>query len=139
MFSVRGFESLFPCAGNLGCEVCLAPQLFLLVYLHSNVGLPSRKSPPGWVCQQSPCLPQSSSCCLAESLSTQLPVSGTPTSLNECFCFNSSVVIFHTVQFSVSSGGFLLLNLLLSFFWLCEEAQCVYLRLHLGWKSLMSF
>ena len=22
----------------------------------------------------------------------------------------------------------------MSFFWLCEEAQCVYLRLHLGWK-----
>ena len=26
-------------------------------------------------------------------------------------------------------------KLLLSFFWLCEEAQCVYLYLHLGWKS----
>ena len=24
---------------------------------------------------------------------------------------------------------------MLSFFWLCEEAQCVYLRLHLGLKS----
>ena len=31
-------EALFPCAGTLGCEVCLAPQLFLLVYLHLNVG-----------------------------------------------------------------------------------------------------
>ena len=26
------------------------------------------------------------------------------------------------------------LNLLFPFFWLCEEAQCVYLCLHLGWK-----
>ena len=44
---------------------------------------------------------------------------------------------FHTVQFSVSSGCFFFLNLL-SFFWLCEEAQCVYLHLHLGWKSCIS-
>ena len=43
---------------------------------------------------------------------------------------------FHTVQFSISFGCFLFLNLLLSFFWLCKEAQCVYLRLHLGWKFL---
>ena len=42
---------------------------------------------------------------------------------------------FHTVRFSVSSGCFLFLNLLLSFFWLCKEAQCVYLCLHLGRKS----
>ena len=39
--------------------------------------------------------------------------------------------VFHTVQFSVSSGVFLFFNLLLSI-WLCEEAQCVYLCLHLG-------
>ena len=42
---------------------------------------------------------------------------------------------FHTVRFSGSSGYFLFLNLLLSFFWSCEEAKCVYLRLHLGRKS----
>ena len=39
---------------------------------------------------------------------------------------------FHTVWFSGSSGCVLFLNLLLSFFWLCEESQCVYLHLHLG-------
>ena len=32
---------------------------------------------------------------------------------------------FHAVWLSVSSGCFLFLNLLVSFFWLCEEAQCV--------------
>ena len=32
---------------------------------------------------------------------------------------------------------FLFLNLLLSFFWLCKQAQCVYLCLHIGWKSLI--
>ena len=40
VFSQR-FEALFPRAGALGCMVCLAPQLFLLVYLHTNVGPPS--------------------------------------------------------------------------------------------------
>ena len=41
---------------------------------------------------------------------------------------------FHIVKFSGSSGYFLFLNLLLSF-WLWEEAKCIYLRLHLGQKS----
>ena len=41
VFSVRGFEALFPYAGTLGCVVCLAPQLFLLVFLHANVGPPT--------------------------------------------------------------------------------------------------
>ena len=40
---------------------------------------------------------------------------------------------FHKVQFSGSSGVFFLfLNLLLSFFWLCKEVNCIYLHLHLG-------
>ena len=39
---------------------------------------------------------------------------------------------FHTVRFSGSSGWFLFLNLLLSFFWLCEEAQCIYLHVHVS-------
>ena len=41
---------------------------------------------------------------------------------------------FHRVQFSVSVGCFLFLNLLSSSFWLCEEAQCVYILLHVGQK-----
>ena len=75
VLSVRGFEALFPHAGTLDCVVYLAPQLFLPVYLHSNVGLPC---PPAatlpWV------------------LSTRLPVSIAPTDLDECFFFNSFVV-----------------------------------------------
>ena len=43
--------------------------------------------------------------------------------------------VFHTVQFSVSLVVFLFLNLLLSFFWLCEETWCIYLCLHLDQKS----
>ena len=42
---------------------------------------------------------------------------------------------FHTVRFSGSSGNFLFLNLLLFFFWLCQEAKYIYLYFHLGWKS----
>ena len=53
------FEALFPRAGALGCLVCLTPKLFLLVYLHVNVGPPA---PPATA------LPaQSSSHCLATS------------------------------------------------------------------------
>ena len=43
VFSQR-FEALFPPAGDLGCAVCFAPPLFLLVYLCTNVrpqGLPA--------------------------------------------------------------------------------------------------
>ena len=74
-------------------------------------------------------------CCLSSL--PWLPVSAPPTGLDECFFFISLVVRLHTVQFSVSSGCFLFLNLLLSFFSLCKEAQCVYLCLHLGWNSLL--
>ena len=35
------FEALYPGTGALGCEVCLSPQLFLLVFLHMNVGPPN--------------------------------------------------------------------------------------------------
>ena len=42
---------------------------------------------------------------------------------------------FHTGRFSGSSDCFLFFNLLLSFFLLCEEAQCMYLCLHLGQTS----
>ena len=42
---------------------------------------------------------------------------------------------FHTVQFFDSSGCFLFLYWLSSFFWLCKEAKHIYLHLHLGCKS----
>ena len=69
IFLVRSFEALFPCAGALGGKVCLGPQLFLPVYPHVNVGLPS--------------LPV---------LSARLPISALPTGLDERFFFNSLVV-----------------------------------------------
>ena len=45
----------------------------------------------------------------------------------------------HTVRLSGRSGDFLFFNLLLSFFWLCKEAKCVSLCLHLGGKSILLF
>ncbi|KAF6104411.1 hypothetical protein HJG60_011347 [Phyllostomus discolor] len=108
--------ALFPRARTLGCVVYLTPQLFLPVYLHSDVGL---LAPRG-------------TCYLAES---SLPGHPSPRLLpvwRNVSSFTPWLWYFPTVQFSVSSGYFLFLNL--SSFWLCEEAQCIYLRLHLGWK-----
>ena len=114
---LRGFEALFPCTGTLIWAACFALQLFLPVYLHVNVGLP--------------CLPAATS---LRVLSAQLCIFAPPTGLDECFFFTPWLSDFHTVQISGSSGYFLFLNLLLSFFWLCEEAKCIYLCLHLGQK-----
>ena len=138
------FEALFPCAGALGCMVCFAPPPFLPVYLWADVGprglptttlwgllaaawpAPFHNPPPCWVRQPPPC---------CESSPSRLPVSAPPTGPGECF-FSLSPWLsdFHPVRFSVSSGCFFVFKLLLSFFWLCEEVQCVYLRLHLGRK-----
>ena len=119
VFSQR-FEVLFLHTGALGCVVCLVPQLFLPVYLHVNVGPPALPAAalPTPVLQPPP---------HQESSPPLLPVW-----MNVSF-LSPWLSEFHTVCFSVSSGCFLYLNLLLSFFWLCEEAQCVYLRLRLGW------
>ena len=45
VFIARGFEAFFSYAGNLGCTVCLAPQLFLPIYPHRNVELPATALP----------------------------------------------------------------------------------------------
>ena len=72
-------------------------------------------------------------------LSTWLPVSASPTvGLDECFFFNSLVVRLPYSSIFWQFWLVLFLNLL-SFFWLCEEAQCIYLCFHLGQKSLYYF
>ena len=85
VFTVRGFEALFPHAGILDCVVCLAPQLFLPVYPHANMGL------PGPSAAASPGLPVTTRSCRVSS-PPQLPDTILPTSLDECFVFNSLVV-----------------------------------------------
>ena len=89
--------------------VCLTPWLFLPVYSCASVGPPS---PPAAA------LPRSSPPCL--------PVSSPPTSPYECFFFNSLVGgLPYTLSFWQFGLFFcLFLNLLLSFFSLCEETKC---------------
>ena len=131
--------------------VCFAPPLFLPVYLCTNVG---PKGPPVttlWgllaAALPAPFVPQSSTllgppaAALLRVLSTQpqLPISAPPTSLDECFFFNSLVVGLPYSSTVWQFWLFLFLNLLLSFFWSCEEAKCVYTRLHLGQKAIPLF
>ena len=145
VFSQR-FEALFPHAGALGSVVCFALPLFLPVYLCANVGpqgLPAttlwgllaaswralfHNLPPRWVHQTPPCW---------ESSLPRLPISTPPTGLDECFFFISLVVRLPCSLMSVWLC--FVFKLLLSFFWLCEEAQCVYPRLHLGRKPYFLF
>ena len=116
------FEVLFPQAGALGCVVCLALQLFLPVYPHTNVDLP--------VLQPLPC-PKSSppGCPSPPLLLVWMNVFSLTPWLSE----------FHTARFSGSSGCFLFLNLLLSFFWLWKAAQYVYLASILAGSPLLYF
>ena len=124
VFNLR-FEALFPHAGALDCVVCLAPWLFLPVYLHEIVALPSL---------QSATLLGPLATTLPQVLSVWLPVSAPPTGLDECFFISLVVGLPYSLIFC-QFLLFFVFKLLLSFFWLCEEAQCVYLCLHLGWKS----
>ena len=84
------------------------------------------------LCQLPPHLTSPPAATLPRVLSIQLPVSVPPTGLDDCFFFISLVVGLPYSSIFCQFWFFLFLNLLLSFFWLCEEAQCVYLCLHLG-------
>ena len=127
----------------------LSPPPFLLVYLCSNVGpqglsattlwgllaapwpAPFHNPLPLWVRQPPPC---------CESSPPRLPVSTPPTGLDECFFFISLVVkLLHSLIFCQFWLFFVFKLLLLSFVWLCEESQCVYLRLHLGRNLIPRF
>ena len=134
------FEALFPCAGARGCMVFFAPPPFLLVYLCGNVGLQDLPATTLWgllaAAWPAP-FHNPPPCC--ESSLPRLPVSAPPTCLDECFFFISLVV---GLPFSLIFCQFSLIfvfKLLLSFIWLCKEAQCVYLCLHLGWKYFINF
>ena len=130
-FIARGSEALFLPAGTLGCMVYLAPQLFFQVYPNSNVSMPN---PPA-ILPTHTSSSHLSVChlCLSYPSLPLLPVWMNVSSLTPWLSN------FHTVWFSGSSVLFLFLSLVLSFFWLCEEAKCIYLCLHLGLKSTYWF
>ena len=91
IFTARGFEALFLRTGTLGSVVCLAPQLFLPVYLHTNVG------PLGPPPRHTSSLPW-------------LRVSPLPPVWMNVFSLTTWLLDFYTVPFSVISGCFLFLN-----------------------------
>ena len=120
------FEALFSHAGTLGCVLCHPVHQLLLCWPAAALPTLLHNPPPCWVCQLLPCGKspppaahlwpsyQSGWMLLLYLLGVGLPYSS-------IFC-----------QFWL----FFVLKLFLSFFCLCEEAQCVYLHLHLGWKSI---
>ena len=122
------FEALFPRAGTLGCTVC--HLVHWLLPCEPAAALPSllHNPPPHWVRQVLPCY---------ESSPPRLPVSALSTSLDECFFFISLVVRLLYSLIFCQFWLFFVFKLLLPFFWLCKEAQCVYLCLHLGWKLVV--
>ena len=65
VFSVSGFEALFSHTRTLGYAMCLAPQLFLPVYLHTNMGPPPLPAGTLLAHSSSHCLAMSSLCLAA--------------------------------------------------------------------------
>ena len=126
VFTIRGFEALFSHARTLCFGVRLAPQLFSQFICKQMWDCLVHQLPP-WQFR-------SSSHHLAVS---PLPP-GCPSVPFLPVWMNVSLTLqfldFHTVWFYGSSSCFLFLNLSY-FFWLCEEARCIYTCLHLGWKS----
>ena len=119
----------------MGCAVYFAPQPFFPVYLCVNVGL------RGLLAVALPALfiPQSASLwvhlCCRSPVHPSCPgyLSLPPlTGRDECFFFISLVVRLPYGSIFCQFWLFFVFKLLFSFFWLCEEAQCVYLHLHLG-------
>ena len=113
-FSVRGlrlyFPELVPWVVGLSRSPVVPP-----VYLHVNVGPPVLQPP----------------CCLESSLPGCL---SPPLLLSGCFFFISLVVGLPYSSIFCQFCLFFVFKLLSSFFWLCEEAPCVYICLHLGRK-----
>ena len=134
------FEALFPRAGALGCAVCFSPLPFLRLSMHEcgAMGSASHHLVGSASCSLACPLPQSATLLglpaptLLRVLSTRLPVSVPPSGLDECFFFISLVVRLPYSSIFCQFWLFFVFKLLLSFFWLCEEAQCVHLCLHLG-------
>ena len=144
----QSFETLFPWTGALGCTVCFDPPPFLPVYLWTNVGLqrvpattfwcllsaawpaPFHNLTPHWVRQPPPC---------HESSLPRLPVSTPRTGLDECLFFISLVIGLPYSSIFCRFWLFFVFKLLLSFFWLCEEGQCVYVHIHLGRRDFFFY
>ena len=133
MFSIRGLRLYFPLLEPWDAQSASlprSPSWFIYALMWGR-----------WVCcwlQGLPCsfhsLPPRH-----ESSPPQLPISAPPTGLDECFFFISLVVRLPCSSIFCQFWLFFVFKLLLSFFWLCEGAQCVYLCLHLGFAPPFLF
>ena len=112
------FDALFPCTGALCCEVCFAPCHSYWFIWCANAGTQG--------------LPVAA---LLRVVSAPAACATPPTFLDECFFFISLVVGLSYSSIFCQFWLFFVFKLLLSFFWFYEEAQCVYLYLHLDRKS----
>ena len=124
------FEALFPHTGALGlrgllCSPAVPPGLSMRECGASGSASCHTACPIRSTIFQS--LGPASSC------PPRLPISAPPTGLDECFFFISLVVGLPCGSIFCQFWLFFYFKLL-SFFWLCEEVQCVYLCLHLGFN-----
>ena len=130
------FEALFSHAGTLGCAVCHRVLQLLRRLLAAASPASCSFAHPAPQSTTSQGLP--STAALRGVLSAHLPVSYPPSSLGECFFFNSLVVGLPYSSIFCQFWLFFVFKLL-SVLWLGEEAQCVYLCLHLGRKWKLVF
>ena len=115
-------RGVLPAALPAPLSATLSPAL--LVYLCECGAAGSARGQTACPCR--PTLLQSRSCHSNGALSTPVPVSTPPTGLDEC-------LFFYVL------GVRLPCRSILCQFWLCQEAQCVYLRLHLGSPGVFIF
>ena len=133
-FTARRFEALFPRAGTLGCAVYLLPSCssqFICMHMWDRPVCqypPCCTSPPTATL---PCVPST----LAAHLCPLLPVSAPPTSLKECFFFNSLVVWLPYSSILWQLWLFFVLKFAVVLLLVVQIGK-VYLCLHLGWKSI---
>ena len=120
------FGALFPWAGALGCMVCGQVHQLLPCWPAAALPTPLHNPLPRWVLQLPPCEESSLPDCPSPPL---LPVW-----MNMSF-FISMVVGLPYNSIFCQFWLVFVFELLLSF-WLCEEAQCVYLHLHLDRKCI---
>ena len=128
----------FPIGSNGSCSA-LCPFSVTPSTTHNQIGPLWCCFPSGWACACSRPLwvSPTTSPVRRESSPPRLPVSTPPIGLDECLFFISLVV--GLLYSSIFCQFWLVFVFKLLSFWLCEEAQCVYLRLHLGRKSSFSF
>ena len=106
----------------------LVPKVSLPIFIYHT-----------WMWDPLFCWPLPCSLHLATTTPCPLPLGSLPPPLLPIWMnmtsLNFWLLDFHTVWYSGSSGCFLFLGYLRSFFWLCKEAKYVCLCLHLDKKS----